>query len=162
MQLGSHWGIDMNTPMFGRDIVRTFLDAEINTFRVDKLSWKNNALANRADGFIPLDKRDAEMIKGWHQGEDKYLEKLDLKPGQTVDTYKWLEKSNAPPVLKRQTHTELPGTSKADTFEAKMADFFNTVSDKSYFDTHTGSFYTSFPDRHPLRAVQNLYYDGSA
>jgi len=136
MQLSSHWGIDMNTPMFGRDIVKTFLDAEINTFRVDQLSWKNNALANKADEFIPLDKRNAEMIQGWHKGEDKYLEKLDLKPGQTVHTYKWLEKSNVPPVLKCQTHTELPGTPKEDTFEAKMANFFNTVSDKSYFDTH--------------------------
>jgi len=104
--------------MFQQDLVKLFLDAEIDRFKVEQLPWGGITLIDGADQFIPFDKRQHAMINRWCK--DGYLQ-------VSGDTYQWSETSQVPRNLKHETHIECPGT--------KVARFFNKVSVKFHFDT---------------------------
>ena len=113
--------------MFQRDVVKIFLDAEIDRFKVEQLPWEGITLIDDADQFIPFDKHEHGMISRWCK--DGYLQ----VSGDS--TYQWSETSQVPRNLKRETHIERPGTKAGDTYEARLARFFNKVSVKFHFDT---------------------------
>ena len=87
--------------------------ASLKTF----LPWDHNRLIDEADDFISPDRRE-KMIKKWI---DK---KILLRSG---DKYEWTKESMAPD-LQRMTWSEPPGIEPAETFEARVAEFFNKVS----------------------------------
>lgn len=118
LQAASTWGVDMKG-MFHRNITEAIMDKEVSQCLVKGLPWENNTLIEEADSFISSCNRE-EMIKRWakdeilrHQGDDKY---------------EWMEKSKAPNPLERTTWSESPGITAAETFEARIAAFFNEVS----------------------------------
>ena len=118
LQIASFWGVDMRGPMFQRDTTETIMDKEVSQCLVKDVSWEQNRLIDEAEAFISSDGRE-KMIKKWI--DDKTL----LQDG---DKYKWTKKSEAPDPLQRTTWSELPGIMPAETFEARVAEFFNKVS----------------------------------
>jgi hypothetical protein len=114
--MASFWGVDMRG-MFQRDATEAIMDKEVSQCSVKDLRWDRNRLIDEADDFISPDRRET-MINKWI---DK---KILLRSG---DTYEWTEESMAPD-LQRMTWSEPPGIKPAETFEARVAEFFNKVS----------------------------------
>ena len=122
LQLGSYWGVDMKR-MFHRNDTEALMDEEVSKFFVKDLRWEDNILIRQAEDFLPSLQRKA-MINSWSRdSEGAVLRPLD------PDKYEWTAKSKAPP-FQRKNWVELPGTKFDETFEARVADFFNEVSEK--------------------------------
>jgi len=109
--------------MFHRNDTEALMDEEVSKFFVKDLRWEDNILIRQAEDFLPSLQRKA-MINSWSRdSEGAVLRPLD------PDKYEWTAKSKAPP-FQRKNWVELPGTKFDETFEARVADFFNEVSEK--------------------------------
>lgn len=123
LQMGSYWGVDMRR-MFHRNDTEALMDEEASRLFVKDLLWEDNILIRQADGFLSFSQREA-MIKVWSRDSEKAI----LRP-QGPDQYEWTAKSRAPEPLQRDTWAEKTGTKANETFEARVAEFLNEVSEK--------------------------------
>ena len=114
--MASFWGVDMRG-MFQWNATEAIMDKEVSQCFIKDLRWDCNRLIDEADNFISPNCRET-MIKKWI---DK---KILLQSG---NTYEWTEESMAPD-LQHITWSEPPGIKPAETFEARVAKFFNKVS----------------------------------
>jgi hypothetical protein len=105
--------------MFQRDATEAIMDKEVSQCLVKDLRWEDNLLIDEAEVFISSDDRE-EMIHRWIKDE--------ILRRQGGDKYEWMNKSKAPDPLQRMTWSESPGITAAETFEARVAEFFNEVS----------------------------------
>lgn len=120
--MGSYWGVDMKR-MFHRKDTEALMDEEVLTLFVKNLRWEDNILIRQAEGFLSSSQRKA-MIDLWSKDSEGIL-----RP-QGRGQYEWTAKSKAPKPLQRETWVELPGTKPNETFEARIAEFLNEVSEK--------------------------------
>jgi hypothetical protein len=119
LQIASYWGVDMRGGMFHRNATEAIMDKEVSQYLVKDLCWEDNLLIDEAEKFISSDDRE-EMIRRWVK--DGILKR------QGDDKYEWMNKSKAPDPLQRLTWSESPGIAAVETFEARVAEFFNEVS----------------------------------
>jgi hypothetical protein len=108
--------------MFHRNATEALMDEEVSQFLVKDLRWEDNILIREAEGFLSSSARE-RMIDSWVK-EEGILQ--SQSPGQ----YEWTAKSKAPEPLQRITWVELPGKKVNETFEARVAEFLNEVSEK--------------------------------
>jgi hypothetical protein len=110
--------------MFHRNDTEALVDEEVSKFFVKDLRWEDNTLIRQSEGFLSSFQRKA-MINLWSKDSEEGI----LRP-QGPDQYEWTARSKAPEPLQRKTWVELPGTKVDETFEARVADFLNEVSEK--------------------------------
>jgi hypothetical protein len=99
------------------------MEQEVSQFFVGDLPWEDNLLIKQAESFMPTLVRE-KMIQKW-------VNKTDVLrlPDGPAGKYEWTAKSKAPNPLQRQDWVEPVGTKADETFEARVADFLNEVSE---------------------------------
>lgn len=115
--------------MFHRGATEALMEQELEKFVVEDLPWKDNLLIKQAEGFMPTSMGE-KMIQNW-------VNKTNILkppgPGDPASKYEWTAKSKAPN-LQRQTWSDPVGTKANETFEARVADFLNEVSEDTLTD----------------------------
>jgi hypothetical protein len=104
------------------------MEQEVSQFIVRDLPWKDNLLIKQADGFMPTSMRE-KMIQNWVNHTN-----ILKPPDGPASKYEWTAKSKAPNPFQRQTWSEPVGTKSEETFEARVADFLNEVSEDTLTD----------------------------
>jgi len=122
--VGSTWGVDMRS-MFHRNESEAVMKEEVSQFLVKDLRWEDNLLIRQADDFITSSNRE-RMINLWACEEGGGILIKSMSSGQ----YEWTAKSKAPEPLERSTWAEPLGITANETYEARIAEFFNEVSEK--------------------------------
>ena len=104
------------------------MDEEVSQFCIRDLPWEGNLLIKQAEDFMQTWMRES-MIQDW-------VNKTNILrlPDGPAGKYEWTAKSKAPNPLQCKTWAEPLDMEADETFEARIADFLNQMSEDILMD----------------------------